>query len=274
MHSILAQTAMPPKQPLSQLGTIGGHAGVYRADLQYRDEQTNLNQHIRGPARISRRRADSDLARIRNAAAGCVTWAEAIASMHATELEIHQEAEKEARVAMGIDQYEAQRLAHKADDSEPETEGDDDDEDCVWAEDLTDPEVLERLFPKPAPKEPIQPKDANEATVQLSEFRFTQETPDTLRMLLSARADPNVVSGEGDLPPLMRAMWFSNPPHDHEYRDLLIQIGAKNGIKEKERWEQKQLIDRIDPIYVAKLRRSACAISVPLHNPRKHDASN
>ena len=88
---------------------------MHCADIQHRDEQTKLKERIRGPVRISKSRAESDIARIRDATDGYTTWAEAIASMHAKNLELHQEAEKEARVALGIDEHEARRLAHMLD---------------------------------------------------------------------------------------------------------------------------------------------------------------
>ena len=64
---------------------------------------------------------------LREAALGHSAWADGIcvAAMKARAAALMEGAEKEARMAMGIDQYLAQRLARKVEDSDPETEGDD-----------------------------------------------------------------------------------------------------------------------------------------------------
>ena len=80
---------------------------------------------------------------------------------------------------------------------------------------------------------------------------------DGLRVLLSARADPNVVAGEGDLPPLWRVMRYAHNQHVHEMRDLLIDFGAANGEVEVERWEERLNIDRFEPIFMRDFHRPA-----------------
>ena len=196
-----------------------------------------------------------------DAADKCAKRAKANASMHTTKVDLRQEAETEARVAMGINECEAQRLAHTIDvedsDMEAQTEGDDD-QDGVLAEDFADPKVLDKLFPPPAPKEPVRPpQDAKDATIQLARFRYPFETPSVLTMLLSARADSNVVAKEGDLPPLQTAILLAHPRHVHEFRETLLAFGATNGREERNMWHRRQQRDLIDPIYVAKLRRLA-----------------
>ena len=117
-------------------------------------------------------------------------------------------------------------------------------------------ECLARLsVTKQGPTQP--PRDADEATARLACFRATQETPDALRVLLSARADPNVVAGEGDLCPLMRVIIFAHEDHVHEMRDLLIDFGATNGEAELKRWKMRLDADRADPIYLREFHRSA-----------------
>jgi hypothetical protein len=180
--------------------------------------------------------------------------------MKAKALALMEGAEKEARVAMGIDQYLYQRMAHKVEDSDPETDGDDEGDGAPDAYDYSDPQVLEKcLAQPPVPKQgPTQPpRDADEATARLACFRATQETPDALRVLLSARADPNVVAGEGDLCPLMRVIIFAHEDHVHEMRDLLIDFGATNGEAELKRWKMRLDADRADPIYLREFHRSA-----------------
>ena len=78
--------------------------------------------------------------------------------MHAMNRELHQAAEKEARVAMGIDQYLSQRMAHKVEDSDPDTEGDDEGDGASDDYDYSDPKVLEKIAPPPVPKQgPMRP---------------------------------------------------------------------------------------------------------------------
>ena len=71
------------------------------------------------------------------------------------------------------------------------------------------------------------------------------------------RADPNVVAGEGDHPPLWRVVRYANNQHIHEMRDLLIEIGAASGEVELERWEDRLNIDRFEPKFMRDFHRSA-----------------
>ena len=66
--------------------------------------------------------------------------------------------------------------------------------------DYSDPKVLDKIAPPPVLKQgPMRPpRDADDATAQLSCYLATQETPDAPRATLFARADPNVVVGAGD----------------------------------------------------------------------------
>ena len=240
-------------------GIKAAGAGAHFARVEY-VEDSELKE-ITGPRRATERRAQADLAMLRGAALGHAAWADGIcvAAMKAKALALMEGAEKEARVAMGIDQYLYQRMAHKVEDSDPETDGDDDDG-APDAYDYSDPKVLEKcLAQPPVPKKgPTQPpRDADEATARLACFRATQETPDALRVLLSARADPNVVAGEGDHLPLWRVMRYAHNQHVHEMRDLLIEFGAANGEAELERWEDRLNIDRCEPKFMREFHRSA-----------------
>ena len=104
--------------------------GSYFARLEYVEDSEK--KAIIGPRRATERRAQADLAMLRGVALGHAAWVDGIcvAAMKAKALELTQGAEKEARVAMGIDKYLAQRLAHKVEDSDPETDGDEEG-DCV-----------------------------------------------------------------------------------------------------------------------------------------------
>ena len=179
--------------------------------------------------------------------------------MKAKALALTEGAEKEARVAMGIDQYLYQRLAHKVEDSDPETDGDDEGDGASDDYDYSDPKVLEKTAPPPVPKKGSTqpPRDAADATARLACFRATQETPEALRVLLSARADPNAVAGEGDHPPLWRVMRYAHNHHVHDMRDMLIEFGAANGEVELGRWEDRLNIDRCEPKFMREFHRSA-----------------
>ena len=249
-------------------GIKAAGAGSYFARLEYVEDSEK--KAIIGPRRATERRAKADLAMLRGAALGHAAWADGIcvAAMKAKALALMEGAEKEARVAMGIDQYLYQRMAHKVEDSDPETDGDDDDG-APDAYDYSDPKVLEKcLAQPPVPKKgPTQPpRDADEATARLACFRATQETPDALRVLLSARADPNAVAGEGDHPPLWRVMRYAHNHHVHDMRDMLIESGAANGEVELGRWEDRLNIDRVEPKFMREFHRSAVLFRLIFQN--------
>ena len=169
---------------------------------------------------------------------------------------LQRQQEFEARVAMGVDQYEAQRQAHTVIDSDPETEGDDDGDE-IW-QDFDDPEVLEQwLKPQPLPKKEREepPKNIEEATGRLARFHYIKEEPEALLELLDARADPNFVLGEGDISLLLHAISFSRPENVGKMRDLLLQYGAVEGKRERERWFVRQYTDEHDAEYVRKFHR-------------------
>ena len=203
----------------------------YIARIQYLDNSDE--KEIAGPRRATERRAQADLDMLRGAALGHSSWADGIcvAAMKAKALALTEGADKEARVAMGIDQYLHQRMAHKVEDSDPDTDGDDAGDGASDDYDYSDPKVLEKTTPPPVPKKGSTqpPRDAADATARLACFRATQETPEALRVLLSARADPNAVAGEGDHPPLWRVMRYAHNHHVHDMRDMLIEFGAANG---------------------------------------------
>jgi hypothetical protein len=247
---------MPPKKLLSQLGNIEEFAATYTADIQHRDDQ-GKNQHIRGPGRSSRTRAERDLASMREASQGHATWAEGLAALRSKNLELHQASEKEARVAMGIDQYLSQRMAHKVEDSDPETDGDDDDGtgDPYHGIDLA---ACVKLAEEPPAKieqrEP--PKDANDASVQLACFRSIKETPEALEAILLARADPNLVVDD-DISPLRKVIAFARTRDVAAMRELLLRHGAMESKFERQRWHERQSADANESAWLRNFHRSA-----------------
>ena len=111
---------MPPKKALAQLGQIEEQGTTFRVRIRYRDAQSKQND-IRGPPRVSNRRAENDLAAFRSTAATCATWDDGIAAMEKLSVELHLAALKEARVALGLEQYLSQQMAHKVEDSDSES---------------------------------------------------------------------------------------------------------------------------------------------------------
>ena len=133
----------------------------------------SVHDEINGPPRQAERRAKADLAKLRQAAQGRATMKESIAAMRQKSRELHQEAEFEANVAMGFAQYGLVRDAHKVVDSDPESDGPApvDHDDSFEAADFSDPAVVKKFFPPPAPKPPrAPPRDAADATRQLADL--------------------------------------------------------------------------------------------------------
>ena len=251
----------------------------------------SLHHEINGPPRQAERRAKADLAKLRQAAQGHATMKESIAAMRQKSRELHQEAEFEANVAMGFAQYGLVRDAYKVVDSDPESDGPApvDHDDSFEAADFSDPAVVKKFFPPPAPKPPrAPPRDAADATRQLADFMPTSETPEALRALLAARADPNLIiesaresqpmpilpeilsamsdlgieatqsGGTEDFTIMSRVIAFAiRPDHMTEMVDLLRQHGAK--FEDTERCRYKKRYDALcfDPIYLRDFHRSA-----------------
>ena len=103
-------------------GTPAVDSDCFAARIQYVED--TLQKSIAGPPRRTERRANADLAKLRQAAQGQATITEGFAVMRAKCRELHQEAEFEANVAMGLAQYGFVREAHKVVDSDPESEPD------------------------------------------------------------------------------------------------------------------------------------------------------
>jgi hypothetical protein len=238
-------------------GTKAAGAGSYVARLKYTEDSEKKT--IIGPRRATERRAEADLAMLRGAALGHSAWADGIcvAAMKAKALALMEGAEKEARVAMGIDQYLSQRMAHKVEDSDPETDGDDDDGtgDPYHGIDLA---ACVKLAEEPPAKieqrEP--PKDANDASVQLACFRSIKETPEALEAILLARADPNLVVDD-DISPLRKVIAFARTRDVAAMRELLLRHGAMESKFERQRWHERQSADANESAWLRNFHRSA-----------------
>ena len=276
------------KAPTRGVVKAEGAAGRF-ARIRY--IENGMEKEICGPLRRSERRAQIDLDKLRAAAQGKEIQTVGFAAMRAKNQELHEVADMENRVAFGSAQYHTQRVAHKTDDSDPESNGDADDgyvgDDWLFDTDFTNPATVKKLFPPPAPKAPRPPpKDAEDATQQLHKFWPDEETPAALRGLLNARADPNVSEGgeveplpmlpevQRDLlnaridpnkfmrkipamTPLMAVIALAREEHLEEMRDVLVDYGANYGPDERRDYRKRWQAIRYDPIYLREFHRSA-----------------
>ena len=280
-------------------GTPAVDSDCFAARIKYVED--SIQKSIAGPPRRTERRAKADLAKLRQAAQGQATIEEGFVAMDRKSRDLHQEAEFEARVAMGLAQHGFSRDAHKVVDSDPESEADapppaqnNEGGDWLYDADFSDPAVVKKLFPPPPPTETkAPPKDANDATQQLVKFMPNSGTPAQLRSILAGRADPNVNvdagmtshspllpellgdlrkaglnpnfrPGKGTMSPLRCVFSLARDEHLAEMRDLLIEYGAKYGPEEHEREQSRLDSNEHDPIYVRDFHKSA---TVPCTGP-------
>ena len=236
---------------LARGGIKQGAAGSWFARFKYVDCGITKKEIV-GPPRQSERRAENDLPTLREAARAQKTWPEQVAAMQQAAQVLRESAQLEKRVARGVAQYEAQKQAHKAEDSDPETSGDEDDgfDDAMVAKLVAD---LPPLRARPPP--PVDPNDAN---VQLACFRFSLERPETLEAILLARADPNLIVGDGDISPLRKAMLYARENKDAaRMRELLLEHGADESAYERRRWEERCAADAGEAAWLQNFHRSA-----------------
>ena len=92
-------------------GTPAIGSDCFAARIKYVED--SIQKSTSGPPRRTERRAKADLAKLRQAAQAHAN----ITAMRQTSRELHQEAEFEANVAMGLAQYGFVRDAHKVVDS-------------------------------------------------------------------------------------------------------------------------------------------------------------
>ena len=225
------------------------------ARFQYVDAGIT-KKNIFGPPRQSERRAGYDLATLREAARAQKTWPEQVAAMQQAAQVLRESAQRENRVARGVAQYEAQKQAHKAEDSDPETSGDEDD----GADDDLDDAMVAKLVADlpPLRARPPPPVDPNDANVQLACFRYSLERPETLEAILLARADPNLIVGDGSISPLRKAMLYARENKDAaRMRELLLEHGADESAYERRRWEERCAADAGEAAWLQNFHRSA-----------------
>ena len=87
-----------------------------------------------------------------------------------------------------------------------------------------------------------------EATAELTRFRPIHGKPSDLKHLLECKADPNMPLKPGDISPLRKVMSFTTEKYVTEMRDLLLQYGAGENDKDRERWDLRQRADVAEKI--------------------------
>ena len=94
------------------------------------------------------------------------------------------------------------------------------------------------------------PSSPEEATRLLSNFRPSRNTPQTLATILNSRADPNIIAGDGAIPPLRNVTAFARNVHVREMRKLLLEAGAQEDDEARERWATRRRADAADKAWM------------------------
>ena len=90
------------------------------------------------------------------------------------------------------------------------------------------------------------PSNPEEATRLLSNFRPSRNTPQMLATILSSRADPNIIAGDGAIHPLRNVTAFARNAHVREMRKLLLEAGAQEDDEARKRWVTRCRADAAD----------------------------
>jgi hypothetical protein len=191
--------------------------------------------NIRGPSRTTEEEAQKDLDQIRAAGSVGSTREESLKIMTAEARRIKMSAEYQSQIQQTIERMASQEIIdesdyedERSDHSEPE-----------WmkeypSEEDSPEEVLQSTRPTLTPLE---------ATAELTRFRPIHGKPSDLKHLLECKADPNMPLKTGDISPLRKVMSFAAERYVAQMRDLLLQYGANQSDKDRERWDLRQRAD-------------------------------
>ena len=89
-----------------------------------------------------------------------------------------------------------------------------------------------------------------DASAKLANFRPICEGIETLKQLLEARADPDVVLGPGHLSPLRNVICFAHKDYVSPMRELLLKHGARESRDDKKRWEIRKRADTCEKAWL------------------------
>jgi hypothetical protein len=227
-----------------------------RACLQRRATDGRM-EHICGPRRGEKRKAEEDLEAIRAAAAGS---REAWGAMAAQAHRLQERANFEARVAAYVGSYASAPEpslpppaveSPSLEDTQPYDSQDyDNDVNELWQE-IDDEGNLPSSYQHPPLIPVADPKDSLEATALLSQFRPARMSTEDLKKLLDARADPNITLS-GDIHPLLKVMTFADAGCVGPMRDLLLEAGAIESEAAKEHWRIRRHADACEEDWMRK----------------------
>ena len=92
-----------------------------------------------------------------------------------------------------------------------------------------------------------KPKNAIVATALLSIFQPAVHTPNYLKRLLDARADPNVLVEDDEQLPMHKVIMFAKEEHIAEMKQLLENAGALNTPELQDAWHQRVAMRKARP---------------------------
>ena len=222
------------KVPVSEMGVVNSHREGMRAHIQFRADGEE-QKHIYGPSRATENEAQKDLDQIRAAGDVGATREEGLKIMAAEARRIKMSAEYQSQIQETIQRRvsletidESDYEDERSDNSEPE-----------WMKEYPSEEE--------SPEEVLQPTrpilTPLEATAELAKFRPIISKPSDLKHLLECKADPNMPLKLGDISPLRKVMSFAAERYVAQMRDLLLQYGANESDKDRERWDSRQQAD-------------------------------
>jgi len=227
------------KTAIANLGGTEPHKGEFRAHLNLRSE-TGTQMNIRGPSRTTEDEALKDLVQIRAAGAVGSTREESLKIMMAEARRIKVAVEYQNQIQQTVERMASQEII---DESEYEDE----------RSDNSEPEWM-----KEYPSEEDSPKESQqstrttltplEATAELPKLRPIISNPSDLKHLLECKADPNAPIKSGSISPLRNVMSFAKEKDVAEMRDMLLQFGANENEKDKQRWDLRQRADVAEKI--------------------------
>jgi len=225
------------KSALAKLGGSEPHKGEFRSHLQFRDEK-GINKNIYGPSRSTDDEAQKDLRQIRSAGAVGATREEGLKIMMAEARRIQMTAEYQNQIQQTMERMASQEII---DESDYEDDDRSDNSEPEWMKEYPSEEDN-------SPEEHSQSRRSIltplEATALLAKFRPIISTPSDLKHLLECKADPNMpLFKTGDISPLRKVMSFASEKHVVQMRDLLLQYGANESDKDRERWALRQQAD-------------------------------
>ena len=225
------------KAAVSELGTIYAHRAEFRAHIKFRDDDGKY-KNIYGPSRGSEGEAQKDLDQIRAAGGVGATREEGLKIMAAEARRIKMSAEYQSQIQETIQR----RVSMETID---ESDYDDD------MSDNSEPEWMkEHPSEDDSPEEALQPMRHTltplEATAELTRFRPIHGKPSDLKHLLECKADPNMPLKTGDISPLRKVMSFAREKYVTQMQELLLQYGAIENDKDRERWDLRQRTDEAE----------------------------